>query len=151
LHKPFQRLAPRQGVVTVDIGRRFRGGLTVLDLSGRFVVSAGESEILPFRSAIRALIEDGRVLVALNLAALTSLDGGGLGGLGGVVRRHVRDLTLVDPSSTVRKLLVVTRLDKIFRVFDSELAASHALPAMEEARVASNLGEVLKYPALQTL
>jgi anti-anti-sigma factor len=140
--------------VTVDIRRRFRAGFTVLDLSGRFVVSAGESEILPFRSAIRALIEDGRVLVALNLAALTSIDARGLGELvftRAVLRRHGGDLTLVDPSATVRKLLVVTRLDKIFRVFDSELAASHALPAMEEARVASNLGEVLKYPALQTL
>jgi len=140
--------------VTVDIGRRFRGGLTVLDLSGRFVVSAGESEILPFRSAIRALIEDGRVLVALNLAALTSIDARGLGELvftRTVLRRHGGDLTLVDPSATVRKLLVVTRLDKIFRVFDSESAASHALPAMEEARMASDLREVLKYPALQTL
>jgi anti-sigma B factor antagonist len=140
--------------VTVDIGRRFRGGLTVLDLSGRFVVSAGESEVLPFRSAIRALIEDGRVLVALNLAALTSIDARGLGELvftRTVLRSHGGDLTLVDPSATVRKLLVVTRLDKIFRVFDSESAASHALPAMEEARVASDPREVLKYPALQTL
>ena len=58
----------------MDIRRRFRAGFTVLDLSGRFVVSAGESEILPFRSAIRALIEDGRVLVALNLAALTFME-----------------------------------------------------------------------------
>jgi anti-anti-sigma factor len=140
--------------VTVDIRRRFRAGFTVLDLSGRFVVSAGESEILPFRSAIRALIEDGRVLVALNLAALTSIDARGLGELvftRAVLRRHGGDLTLVDPSATVRKLLVVTRLDKIFRVFDSELAASHASRAMEEARVASDLREVLKYPALQTL
>lgn len=138
----------------MDIGRRFRGGLTVLDLSGRFVVSAGESEILPFRSAIRALIGDGRVLVALNLAALTSIDARGLGELvfaRTVLRSHGGDLTLVDPSATVRKLLVVTRLDKIFRVFDSELAASHASRAMEEARVASDLREVLKYPALQTL
>ena len=136
------------------IGRRFRGGLTVLDLSGRFVVSAGESEILPFRSAIRALIEDGRVLVALNLAALTSIDARGLGELvftRTVLRSHGGDLTLVDPSATVRKLLLVTRLDKIFRVFDSELAASHASRAMAEARVASDLREVLKYPALQTL
>ena len=121
----------------MDIGRRFRGGLTVLDLSGRFVVSAGESEILPFRSAIRALIEEGRVFIALNLAALTSIDARGLGELvftRAVLRSHGGDLTLVGPSATVRKLLVVTRLDKIFRVFDSELAASHASAAMEEAR-----------------
>jgi anti-sigma B factor antagonist len=140
--------------VTVDIRRRFRGGFTVLDLSGRFVVSAGESEILPFRSAIRALIEEGRVLIALNLATLTSIDARGLGELvftRAVLRSRGGDLTLVDPSATVRKLLVVTRLDKIFRVFDSELAASHASPATEGAPAAPDLGEALKYPALQML
>jgi anti-sigma B factor antagonist len=138
--------------VAVDIRRQLMGGFTVLDLSGRFVVSAGESEILPFRSVIRALIEEGRVLIAVNLAALTSIDARGLGELvftRAVLRSHGGDLTLVDPSATVRKLLVVTRLDKIFRVFDSELAASHASPVTEEASVPSDLGEVLKYPALQ--
>jgi anti-sigma B factor antagonist len=140
--------------VTVDIGRRFRGGFTVLELSGRFVVSAGESEILPFRSAIRGLIAEGRVLVALNLATLTSIDARGLGELvftRAVLRSHGGDLTLVEPSATVRKLLAVTRLDKIFRVFDSESAASRASAAMEEVLVASDLGQVLNYPALQTL
>ena len=139
----------------MDIGRRFRGGFTILDLSGRFVVSAGESEILPFRSAIRALISEGRVLIALNLAALTSIDARGLGELvftRAVLRSHGGDLTLVQPCATVRKLLVVTRLDKIFYMFDSELAASHASSAMEDASVvASEIAQALKYPALQTL
>ena len=65
----------------MDIARRFRGGFTVLDLTGRFVVSPGEGEIQPLRSAIRALIAEARVDIALNLAGLTNIDARGLGEL----------------------------------------------------------------------
>ena len=136
----------------MEIGRRLRGGLVVLDLSGRFVVSAGESEILPFRSAIRALIDEGRAFVALNLAALTSIDARGLGELvftRAVLRSHGGDLTLIEPSAAMRKLLLVTRLDRVFHVCDSELDVAHASPASEEGTRPSDGGHSLKRPALQ--
>jgi anti-sigma B factor antagonist len=132
-----------EGDTTVDIARRFRGSLTVLDLTGRFVVSPGEGEIQPLRSAIRALIAEARVNIALNLAGLTSIDARGLGELvftRTVLRCHGGDLALVEPSQTVRKLLHVTRLERVFRVYDSEVDAVRGSPVLERESSAYVLG-----------
>jgi anti-sigma B factor antagonist len=132
-----------EGDTTVDIARRFRGGLTVLDLTGRFVVSPGEGEIQPLRSAIRALIAEARVNIALNLAGLTSIDARGLGELvftRTVLRGHGGDLALVEPSETVRKLLHVTRLERVFRVYGSEVDAVRGSPVLERESSAYVLG-----------
>jgi anti-sigma B factor antagonist len=133
----------REGDTTVDIARRFRGGLTVLDLTGRFVISPGEGEIQPLRSAIRALIDEARVNIALNLAGLTSIDARGLGELvftRAVLRGHGGDLALVEPSATVRKLLHVTRLDRVFRVYSAEVDAVRGSPVLERESSIYELG-----------
>ncbi len=135
--------AYREGDTTVDIARRFRGGFTVLDLTGRLVVSPGEGEIQPLRSAIRALIAEARVDIAFNLAGLTNIDARGLGELvftRSVLRGHGGDLALVAPSETVRKLLHVTRLDRIFRVYSCEVDAVRGSPVHERESSAYEFG-----------
>jgi anti-anti-sigma factor len=107
----------------MDITWRVRGTVSILTLTGRFVVSPGESEILPLRLAIRELVAEGRLLVGLNLAGVASIDARGLGELVlalTTIRQHGGDLVLVSPSAKVRKLLAVTRLDRVFPVCDGE-------------------------------
>ena len=115
----------------MDITCRFIGDSAVLDLTGRFVVSAGEAETLPFRSAVGRLITEGRIHVALNLAGLESIDARGLGELVSTLttlRRCGGEMTLIAPRAVVRKMLSVTRLDTVFHFCDSELEATRRLP-----------------------
>ena len=130
----------------MDITCRFTGDLAILDLTGRFVVSAGEAEILPFRSAVGALITEGHTHLALNLAGLQSIDARGLGELVSTLTRLRRcggELTLIAPTAVVRKMLSVTWLDTVFHSCDSELEATRRLlltvPSLENRSVANGL------------
>ena len=122
----------------MEITCRFRGGLTILDLTGRFVVSRGETQILPLRVTIRELIAEGRILVALNVAKLASIDARGLGELV-LAFTTLRDrggaLTLIAPTPTLRTLLSVTRLDTVLPCCQSEGEATRAI-----SRVVSSCG-----------
>ena len=125
---------------------RFTGDIAILDLTGRFVVSAGEAEILPFRSAVRALITEGRTHLALNLAGLQSIDARGLGELVSTLttlRGCGGELTLIAPTAVVRQMLSVTRLDRVFHSCDSELEATRRLPravrSLENRSIANGL------------
>jgi anti-anti-sigma factor len=107
----------------MEIACRQAGFLTILDLTGRCAVSPGESEIAALRSTIMRLIAEGRVHVAANLAALTSVDTRGLAEFVFAHRALVAaggELTLVAPNVVVRKMLSATRLDALFRLYDSE-------------------------------
>jgi anti-anti-sigma factor len=112
---------------TVEIRCTFNGGMAVLDLTGRFVVSPGETEVLPLRAAVKALIAEGRTQVALNLAGLAAIDARGLGELVytlTTLRRYGGNLTLIAPSRAVRRPLAATRLDTVLSICDSELEAT---------------------------
>src|SRR5207249_4075492 len=105
---------------------RFTGDITILDLTGRFVVTAGETEVLPLRSAVKKLIADQRMLLALNLEGLTTIDARGLGELVSTLttlRRCGGELILIAPTAVVSRLLSVTRLDRVFPSCDSESEA----------------------------
>jgi anti-sigma B factor antagonist len=107
----------------MEITRRSVRGVTVLDLTGRLIVSPGEVEIAPLRTAIGELMTAGCVDVAINLAGLTHLDARGLGELVlamKTARLHGGRLRLVAPSARVARMLVVTRLDTVFERCDSE-------------------------------
>jgi anti-anti-sigma factor len=106
----------------VEIRCTFNGGVAILDLTGRFVVSPGETEILPLRAAVTALIAEGRTLVALNLAGLAAIDARGLGELVftlKTLRSCGGNLMLIAPPPAVRRLLAATKLDAILPLCDS--------------------------------
>jgi anti-anti-sigma factor len=114
----------------VDLTCRFTGDVAILDLTGRFVVTAGETEIPPLRSAVRKLIAEGRILLALNLKGLVSIDARGLGELActlKTLRRCGGELILIAPTAVVRRMLSVTRLDQVFPSCDSEVEAARRL------------------------
>ena len=107
----------------MDLTCRRLGSLSILDLRGRCIVGPDEVEVSRLRSAIMRLILEGRVDVAVNLAALRSIDARGLGELVSAHRTLMKAggaLTVVAPNSTIRKMLAVTRLDAVLRLADSE-------------------------------
>lgn len=107
----------------MTIATRYHRRHTVLILTGRCIVSAGETEILKLREVVAELILQGWVRVTANLKGLTCIDARGLGEL---VRTHRLlqaargGLTLVGPNPRVRRLLAVTRLDTVLTVCDSD-------------------------------
>ena len=122
----------REGL-EVDVTCRFAEDVAVLDLAGPFVVSEGETEVVGLRSALAALMAEGSVLVALNLASLTFVDARGLGELVSSVatlRRSGGELVLVAPTPRVKRILSVTRLDGVLQACDSESDAILQLRAM---------------------
>jgi anti-anti-sigma factor len=111
------------GETTVEIARRSNGAITILDLTGRLIVAPGHAEILRLRSAVRALIAEGRVFLALNLAALTAIDAAGIGELAltvATLREHGGELTLFAPAPTVKRMLMATRVDTIAPIAEAE-------------------------------
>jgi anti-sigma B factor antagonist len=110
----------------MEISCRHKGKATILDLSGRLQVSAGETELLKLRSTIAELVKSGRVWVGLGLTGLGSIDARGLGDLVlalTTLRAHGGDLMLITPTALVKKMLAVTRLDTVFPIYTSELEA----------------------------
>ena len=131
----------------MDMTCRIAGDIAILDLAGRFVVSPGETEIVPLRSVVRKLIADQRILLALNLRSLAAIDARGLGELVSTLttlRRCGGELILIAPTAVVTKMLAVTRLDRVFPSCDSELEAVRRLrrtvPARENRSRANDRG-----------
>jgi anti-anti-sigma factor len=107
----------------MDVTCRLVGAIAVLDCTGRFVVSAGETEVLSLRSAVQTLIAQGHVLLALNVARLTSIDARGLGELvstATTLRGCGGELVLVSPTPRLMKMLSVTRLAGVIHSCDCE-------------------------------
>lgn len=142
----------------MKITRRYQDGVDILELVGRFVVSSGETEVLPLRSAITQLIAEGRLSIALNLAALASIDARGLGELVfafTTLHRRGGKLTLIAPTPTLRKLLAITRLDKVLPICESEREATsgirRAAPRFDHGLVAGSRSRHVTAPALEAV
>src|SRR4029450_12438707 len=106
----------------VQITRRCVGGVSILDLAGRFVVWT-DADRNSLRTPIAKLVAEGRVNVLVHLARVTDIDAHGLGELvWGVttLRRSGGQMALIAPSMWGRRLLALTRLDTILAIYDSE-------------------------------
>lgn len=99
--------------------RRF-GDVTVLDLEGRLVLDEGEAML---RERVHALVEEGRTRILLNMREITYIDSCGIGVLIATfvsVRRTGGDLRLLHLTDRTRRLLDISKLLGVFRVFDAE-------------------------------
>ena len=117
----------------MDISVRSSGAVTVLDLTGRLVVSADEREIAPLRNAICALIRTGHLDIVVNLSGLTDIDARGLGELAMAMKTvdfAGGRLTLVGASPRVARILAVTKLDAAFEWRDKETELPAQNPAL---------------------
>ena len=102
--------------------RQVPGG-AIATFSGKLALDDG-CKLL--RETVRAFLDAGQLRILLNLEHLGFLDSAGLGEL---VRTHVAvrnrggQLTLVNPSPSVRHLLRLTRMDNVFDFAPDELTA----------------------------
>lgn len=110
-------------MINLYINERRVGSVTVLDLKGR--VRIGGTTVALHRT-IRSLIQEGKLLVLLNLAEVTHIDSCGLGEF---IASHVSlrnkggELKLFRLTKSLRELMSVTKLLAIFDVYESESEA----------------------------
>jgi anti-anti-sigma factor len=104
----------------MTVVERRLGDVTVLDLKGRLVFDDGDSLL---RDRINALVDAGHLNILLNLRDVSYVDSCGIGILVAKyvsLRRKGGDLRFVNLTTRSRRLLEITKLMGIFRVFDSE-------------------------------
>lgn len=95
---------------------------TILDLTGNFVVADAAN----FRAQVKQLLEAGAKHIAVNLAGVAYLDSSGIGALVGVftaAREAGAKCRFYAPSTQVRNVLEMVRLDKVLDLRADEAAA----------------------------
>jgi anti-sigma B factor antagonist len=98
-------------------------GVTIVDLSGK--ITLGEGGVM-LREEVRSLVAMGSKKIVLNLAEVSYIDSSGLGELVSAytaVKNAGGELKLLNLTSKVRDLLVITKLVTVFDVKDDEAAA----------------------------
>ena len=108
----------------MNVSSRVVAGVTILYLDGRLIASSGPTA--PLCAIVRELIEDGRLVVLLHMAGVTDMDAHGIGVLVSsltTLERCGGRMGLIAPSAYVRRLLAITKLDTVFKVYDSETRA----------------------------
>src|ERR1700761_3356354 len=99
------------------------GGVTVVDLSGKITLGEGGTTL---RDEFRKLVSEGQKKIVLNLAEVNYIDSSGLGELVSAytaVKNAGGELKLLNLTSKVRDLLVITKLVTVFDVKDDEASA----------------------------
>ena len=107
----------------VTIDTREVSHVSILDVKGRIVL--GE-EIQQVRDAVRALLDQGKKKIILNLAGVDYMDSSGVGELVGAfttVRNSGGELKLLNLSQKVQDILHVTKLYTVFDIRDDEFTA----------------------------
>lgn len=102
---------------------RFREGIAILDAKGQIV--AGDSADL-IRERLRTLSASGTANAIVNLAGVTYIDSSGLGALVmsfSTLRKASGALKLLNLTRRNIELLVLTKLETVFEVFDDEQSA----------------------------
>jgi anti-sigma B factor antagonist len=121
---PLTTLAAREGEVSVlNIIKNRVSDVTVLDIQG--VIKLGESA-REFSSYLEKVLNDETGPVMINFEAINYMDSTGLGELIGYLQKfedRQRKMALVKPSHRILALLKITKLDTVFKIFDSRETA----------------------------
>ncbi len=98
-------------------------GVTLVDLSGKITLGEGG---MTLREEVRKLLAEGKKKIVLNLGEVNYIDSSGLGELVSAytaVKNSGGELKLLNLTSKVRDLLVITKLVTVFDVKDDEGSA----------------------------
>ena len=118
----------------VHIGVREHEGVVLLDLNGRLV--AGEN-VAALREKVSELITAGKANAVLNLEHVDYIDSSGLGSMVMCftsIRRAEGKLKLLNLTRRNVELLVLTKLETVFEVFDEEQQAINSFFPNREIR-----------------
>ncbi len=109
--------------MSMKLTTREVSGVTIVDLSGKITLGEGG---MTLRDEVRKLLAAGQKKIVLNLGEVTYIDSSGLGELVSAytaVKNAGGELKLLNLTSKVRDLLVITKLVTVFDVKDNEAAA----------------------------
>ena len=98
-------------------------GVTVLDIQG--VIKLGESA-REFSSYLEKVLNDDTGPVMINFESINYMDSTVLGELIGYLQKfedRQRKMALVKPSHRILALLKITKLDTVFKIFDTRESA----------------------------
>jgi anti-sigma B factor antagonist len=113
-------------------------GVTIVDQRGRIDFGDGSTRL---RDTLGDLVASGTKRVLLNMKDVDFVDSSGIGEM---VRGHVHlakiggQLKLVNLSSHVNKLLQVTRLNKVFEIFEDELEGIKSFASTSSPATSTN-------------
>jgi anti-sigma B factor antagonist len=109
--------------MSMKLTTREVSGVTIVDLSGKITLGEGG---LTLRDEVRKMLAAGQKKIVLNLGEVNYIDSSGLGELVSAytaVKNAGGELKLLNLTSKVRDLLVITKLVTVFDVKDDEAAA----------------------------
>ena len=92
--------------------------LMVVTLSGRFDALMAKE----FKNCMSGLIDNSRVLIALDMAEIDFIDSSGLGSLVGALKgvaREKGEIRIAGLSPEVRTIFELTRLHRIFDIYEN--------------------------------
>ncbi len=120
--------------MSLEIHRREKEGIAILDVKGRLTVGEAASAL---REGLSSLGAEGKSRVILNLAGVDYIDSTGLGTL--VVcytsmKKAGGALKLLDLNRRNMELLVLTKLTTVFELFDDEQEAVNSFFPGREIR-----------------
>ena len=107
----------------MEITVRNAGKCKVLDCSGPITLGPATAAL---RKAIRDAVQDGTSKVVLNLGSVSYIDSGGIGELISSfvhIKNQGGNLSLLNLTEKIQKLLVIAKLLVVFDVFDDEQKA----------------------------
>lgn len=111
----------------MKIHTRKVGDIHVLDISGKITLGAATTAL---RHTISDLLENGGKKIILNLTDVDYIDSSGVGELVRTyttVTREGKQLILLNLTSKIKELLVITKLLTVFQVHESEQTAVASL------------------------
>jgi len=109
--------------MSLKLNVRQSGDVSIVDISGRITLGDGAGEL---REQVRELADTGHTQILLNLGQVSYIDSSGIGLLVGAFATLSRlggKLELLNLTSRVKDLLVITKLYSVFAVFDDEAVA----------------------------
>jgi anti-anti-sigma factor len=118
----------------LNIIKNRQNDITLLDIQG--VIKLGESA-REFSSYLEKVLQDETGPVVINFEGINYMDSTGLGELIGYLQKfedRQRKMVLVKPSHRILALLKITKLDTIFKIFESKEEAVGFLAGAQEAR-----------------
>jgi anti-sigma B factor antagonist len=106
--------------MALDIQQKEREGIVILELKGRITVGP---EAGALREKVAGLIAAGERSIVLDLSGVDYIDSTGLGALvmcATSLRRNHGNLKLLNPNRRNIELLVMTKLETVFEIFNDE-------------------------------
>lgn len=118
----------------LSLTERSKEGIVILDARGQIVAGDGADQL---RDRLKALAENGSANAILNLAQVDYIDSSGLGALVmsySALRKSEGTLKLLNLTLRNVELLVLTKLETVFEVFDDEQSAVNSFFPNREIR-----------------